>query len=117
MDTNEIKTLSFCAYLGPLFLVGLLSDEKNSRWLRFHLNQGACLFIFEAAAACLIALLSFLLGLIPAAGHIISLIFTFAAGAAALVLAGALTIYGLVSVNEGVKRPLPVIGGFVVIQY
>lgn len=117
MDKTEIKTLSFCAYLGPLWLLGLLSEGKTSRKLRFHLNQGACLFIFEMLAAVLIAVLSAVIGLIPSAGAVLSSVFSWVAGAVAFGCALWLTVYGMTGVYNDKIRPLPIVGGFSVIPY
>ena len=117
MTETEIKTFGFCAYLGPLWLLGLFGEYKTSRWLRFHLNQGACLFIAEMMAAVLVVGGAALLKLIPVAGDIISAVFAWLFGAAAVGCALYLSVYGMMGVNSGKKRQLPIIGGFSVIEY
>ena len=117
MDKAEIKTLSFCAYLGPLWLIGLLGEGKTSRRLRFHLNQGACLFIFEMLAALAVVIVSALVGLIPAVGGVMSAVISWVGGAAVFGCALWLTVCGMLGVYNEKTEKLPIVGGFSVIPY
>ena len=46
----NVKLLSILAYIGPLFLMGKLSVEKDEPHVKFHTHQGAILFCFVAGA-------------------------------------------------------------------
>ena len=65
-DAYENRYLAMLCYLGPLFLIPLFM-RQHSPFIRFHSNQGLCLFL----ASWIISLLS---GLIPLLGWIVSLL-------------------------------------------
>ena len=54
----NVKLLSILAYIGPLFLMGKLSVEKDEPHVKFHTHQGAILFCFVAGAYVVTSLLS-----------------------------------------------------------
>ncbi|MBO4363977.1 MAG: hypothetical protein J5912_06325, partial [Clostridia bacterium] len=47
-DINDNKGLTILAYIGPLVFIPMFV-RKNSKFARFHCNQGLILFILEAA--------------------------------------------------------------------
>lgn len=49
---DNTKLYSILAYIGILFLVGLLADKENPV-VRFHVNQGLVLFIASLILSCL----------------------------------------------------------------
>ena len=53
----NVKLLSILAYIGPLFLMGKLSVEKDEPHVKFHTHQGAILFCFVAGAYVVTSLL------------------------------------------------------------
>ena len=53
-DTLNVKVLSAISYLGPLFIIGRFSVEKNSDNFKFHSKQGEILF-YSMFAISLIA--------------------------------------------------------------
>ena len=53
----NVKLLSILAYIGPLFLMGKLSVEKEEDNVKFHTHQGAVLFGFVAGAYVITSLL------------------------------------------------------------
>lgn len=92
-DTRENRTMGYLCYLGPLLLVPLLA-RPNSRFLRYHCNQGLLLFIF----ALLVSVFDGLLGigwLIGIAGSIATVVWL---------------VQGLTNVSKGLRRPLSFIG-------
>lgn len=120
---NDEKAFSVLSYIGLLWLVGLLADRDNPR-VRFHVNQGIILSIFEFA-------LAFSLTVVKA---IVSAVFGFTffglplfswIGAAVnglLTLAGwclvlSYMLIGAIRAAQGRQEPLPLIGSlFTVVQ-
>jgi uncharacterized membrane protein len=107
-DIEQNKVFAVLAYLGILFLVPLLA-APNSRFARYHTNQGIVLFITSVIAYPA----SWFLG-IPFA------FFTFGLGLALPVLLGiglfALLVIGIVNAASGQCKPLPLIGHFELIK-
>ena len=44
--SEELRRLSVLSYIGPFFLLPLFL-HKDNEFIRYHANQGLCLFIFE----------------------------------------------------------------------
>lgn len=107
-DVNDIeanKLSSLCAYISILFLVPLLLC-KDSKFARFHTNQGIVLFILSAVLGVLTAVLSMILALIPFIGGIISFVIN-------LIVFGIviyLTVLGMINSATGKAKELPIIG-------
>ena len=59
-DINDNKGMSVLAYIGILFLIPLLACP-NSRFARYHTNQGLVLFLLELA----IGVVTGIFGIIP----------------------------------------------------
>lgn len=93
-DINDNKGMSVLAYIGFLFLVPLLACP-NSKFARYHTNQGLVLFLLE-----------FALGLIPIAGLIIGGLLSAVGGIFTLVL----MIMGIINAAQGQAKELPLIG-------
>ena len=92
-DIEDNKILSLFAYLGILFLIPLLA-APNSKFARFHANQGLVLFL----AGIVIGIVA----VIPILGWIVAGvggIFTFV-----------LMILGIVNAVSGKAKELPLIG-------
>lgn len=90
-DIANNKVFAILAYIGILFLVPLLA-AKESKFARFHANQGLILFIVEI----IVGILSF----IPIIGLLLWI--------ATIVLA----ILGIVNAANGKAKELPLIGKF-----
>ena len=86
------------SYIWILFLVPLLA-AKNSKFARFHANQGLVLFICSVVLGILAA--------IPIVKYVAMLL-----EVVALVLA----IIGIVNVLNGKAKELPIIGGIKLIK-
>ncbi len=103
-DIDQNKVFAVLAYLGILFLVPLLA-APNSRFARYHTNQGIVLFI--TSLICYPA--SWMLG-VPLA------FFTMGFGFALPVVLGiglfVLLVMGIVNAASGQCKPLPLIGHF-----
>ena len=92
-DISDNKVMAVLAYIWILFLVPLLA-AKDSKYARFHTNQGIILFIAEV----ILGVISF----IPIIGWIISSI----GGICTFIL----FIIGIINAVKGQAKDLPVIG-------
>lgn len=100
---GTVKIMSILAYLWILFFLPLVVCP-NSKFGRYHANQGLILLL----AGVIVNVIGAILNLIPVVGWIIRLILN----VAMLVL----TILGIVNVCNGETKPLPIIGGFTLIK-
>lgn len=102
-DVDQNKIFAVLAYLGILFLVPLLA-AKESRFARYHTNQGVVLFI--AAIICSVG--GSILSFIPIVGCIVL----------PVVMIGifALMIMGIINAAKGECKPLPLIGQYKLIK-
>ena len=92
-DIEKNKLISVIAYLGVLVMIPLFI-ARESRFARFHTNQGLVLFLF--------GLISYAAGLVPYIGWII--------GAAVSIFKLLLVIVGVLNAIKGEAKELPVIG-------
>lgn len=96
-DIEANKVFSILAYIGLLFLVPLLA-APNSKFARFHTNQGLVLFIADV----ILSVIASLCGFIPFVGWIVSLV----CGLACLVF----MILGIINAANGRAKELPLMG-------
>ena len=99
-DANKHRAFGILSYIGILFLIGLFA-AKDSKWTRFHTNQGLVLCILDAA----LVIMNYTLGLIPYVGIVFRILYW--VGAAIVV---ALAVIGIVNTAKGKAKNLPVIG-------
>ncbi len=97
-DIQENKVFAILAYLGILFIVPLLA-APNSKFARYHANQGSVLFITLLA----VLIVSLIFGLIPVLGIIIRVIL--------YLCFLTLLVIGIVNAAQGKAKELPLIGG------
>ena len=105
-DIQDNKIMAVLAYIGLLLLIPLFA-AKNSKFARFHVNQGLPLMIVGLA----IGIISIPLGLIPIVRIITSIIF----GLAGLCVL-ALAILGIVNAATGKAKELPLVGKFKILK-
>ena len=105
-DAERNKVFALLAYIGPLFLVPLLAVPQ-SRFARYHTNQGVVLFL----AALLTSIASVVMARLPLIGWLGSIVSSLI-GLCALVL----MILGILNAVSGKCKPLPLIGQFEVIK-
>ena len=98
-DIEDNKLMGVLAYIGILFLVPLFA-AKESKFAKFHTNQGILLFIVGVAGA--------IVGLLPIIGWILAPIISLATLA--------LTILGIVNVCQGKAKELPIIGKYKILK-
>ena len=102
-DQSNTILFSILSYIGILWLIPLLV-EKNDKVVRFHVNQGIVLFIFDiigSIAVGIIPVISFL-------GVVIASLFG--------ILCFVLMIIGIVNAANKSEKPLPIIGKFQVLK-
>lgn len=107
-DQNDIesnKVMAVLAYIGLLFLIPLLV-AKDSKFAKFHTNQGIVLFIADIAIGVVIGVLAVILAFIPVVGPIIAAIVSGVLGLAIF----ALMILGIINAATGKAKELPLIG-------
>jgi len=90
---NNNKLYNILAYVGILFLVGLIA-APNEPDVKFHVNQGLVLCLLEIALG--------IIAVIPVIGWVVG----FAGSIFCLVLA----IMGIISASKGEQKELPLIG-------
>lgn len=101
-DTQDIQTNKIWAalsYVGILFILPLLVNGGQSRYAKYHANQGLILFL----ADIVVGIANAILGLIPVLGGILSALLDLALLA--------LMILGIINAVNGKAKQLPLIGG------
>ena len=114
VDIQNNTLVSVLAYLDILVLIPLIFS-RDSRYARFHTNQGLVLLIFTVAAFAVRRILTALIGWIPIFGWlgawIVNIVFGLA-GIGILILA----IIGIINALSGRAKRLPVIGGIDILK-
>lgn len=98
-NSNQ-RLMAILSYLGILFLIPMLSSEKNDPFVKFHLNQGIVLFIIGAIVSFAAA--------IPFIGWLVGL----AGGAFCLVMC----ILGVIAAYNMQTKPLPILSQFTILN-
>ncbi len=105
-DRKDNLVMALLSYIGILVLVPIFASE--SKYVRFHANQGLVLFICEI----ILAIAGAIIGIIPILGWIVAPIFGFVFGLVALAFA----IIGIINVAMGRAKELPLIGGIKILK-
>ena len=101
-DTQDIQTNKVWAalsYVGILFILPLLVNGGQSRYAKYHANQGFILFL----ANIVVGIARASLGKIPVLGAVLSAVLSLASLA--------LMIIGIINAANGKAKQLPLIGG------
>lgn len=109
-DQSNTILFSILSYIGILWLIPLLV-EKNDKVVRFHVNQGIVLFIFDIIGSIAVGILSAIFVFIPVIsflGVVIASLF----GNLCFVL----MIIGIVNAANKSEKPLPIIGKFQILK-
>jgi len=115
-DIQDNKLMAVLSYLGILLLIPLAtSAHKTSPYVKFHLNQGIILVIFEIA-------FSVVYGILVAIATAI-MIASWGLGSVLMVIFGllwfvpaALVILGIINSATGKFKELPIIGKFKILK-
>ena len=99
-DINKNRVFGIFAYIGWLVLIPIFA-AKNSKWARFHANQGLVLAILSTASI----IVFYLLSLIPYIGWLFSVLdWIVSIGFTALM------VIGIITAATGKAKELPLIG-------
>ncbi len=109
-DINQNKAMAILAYIGLLVLVPIFA-AKESRFARFHSNQGLILLIVDVILGVAIAILSAIFLAISWRLVFLSTILNLLW----LPMLG-LHILGIINASSGKAKELPVIGKFKLIK-
>ena len=101
-DIEQNKVMAILAYLGWLVIIPLLA-ARNSKFARFHANQGLILAIVATVVYVVLAILT-LIPVIRWIFYIVEAVF----GVAVFILA----VMGIINAVNGKAKDLPVIGSF-----
>ena len=109
-DQSNTILFSILSYIGILWLIPLLV-EKNDKVVRFHVNQGIVLFIFDIIGSIAVGILSAIFVFIPVIsflGVVIASLFG--------ILCFVLMIIGIVNAANKSEKPLPIIVKFQILK-
>jgi uncharacterized membrane protein len=112
-DVEQNKMVAIAGYV--FFLVPVIL-APNSKFARFHANQGLLLFIMLVVVVTLVSMLEACVWLVGVVFRSISILEYFFAGSFHLLQAGLLAVwvallaYGIVQAAHGLRKPLPAIG-------
>ena len=106
-DINKNKALSILSYIGILFIIPLIAAPQ-SKFARFHANQGLVLFIVEAVIGVASSIVTAIATMIASfIGSLVGAVFS---------LIGVVTfifmIIGIINAAQGKAKELPLIGNF-----
>lgn len=105
-DINQNKVMAVLAYIGILVLVPLLA-APNSKYARYHANQGLLLFIAEICLGVVMGIFIW----IPVLNIIIGIL-----GGIVSLLLFVLAIIGIVNACQGKAKGLPILGKFKILR-
>ena len=115
-DIEQNKTMALLAYFGPLVLVPMLA-AKESKFARFHSNQGLILLIVMIAWAIIYRILMAIFrsilwnsgawGAYSLIGTLLSLVY---------IIFTILAIIGIINSLKGKAKELPIIGKFKILK-
>lgn len=126
-DIENNKVMALFAYIGILFLIPLLA-AKDSKYARYHTNQGIILFITDMAVGLVLSVLGTVAGFIGVIFGLIDIsvltilvtaIFGLLTGIASLVMCAlilVLMVLGIYNAYTGKAKELPVIGKFRILK-
>ncbi len=102
----NIKFLSVIAYIGPLFVIGKFSYEKDCNQVKFHCKQGEVLFYIMATLVLVSIFLDFSFNFVLDSLSIICFLFNIGVGVSWMIL----SIMGATSALSSTKVRLPIVG-------
>jgi len=105
-DINDNKVMGVLAYIGILWLVPLLA-AKDSKFARFHANQGLVLWL----ASIILSVASAVLAIIPIVGCVAAILLP-VVGIGGFVL----MILGIINAAQGKAKELPIIGKYRILK-
>ena len=110
-DIEQNKAMALLSYIGILFIIPLLA-APNSKFARFHANQGLVLFIAEIVLGVAVSIVS---GILTAILWFLSIIMALVGSLLGLV-GFIFMVLGIVNAINGKAKELPLIGGIKLIK-
>lgn len=107
-DIENTKYMNILAYLGILFLIPMFVN-KESKFTKFHVNQGIVLCIFSVAGSIVFSILGTIVSFIPFVGFLIGLVISLISLAYSIVIF-VFMILGIINTCTGKAKELPLIG-------
>lgn len=98
-DIENNKVICALAYIPILFFLPLIACPKDSKFAKFHANQGLLFFILSI----LVGIVCFIIGHIPVFGLIVNILL-------GVIMLG-MFLFGLINTLQGKAKELPLIGG------
>ena len=97
-DVEKNRLMAALSYFGPLVLVPIFG-AKDSKFAKFHANQGLVLFLLELACVCLkgVKVIGWIFGLV-------------------LIVLAILAVVGIVYACQGKAKELPVVGNWKILK-
>ncbi len=119
-DINENWVFAIFSYIGLLFLIPLLA-RGNSKFCKFHINQGVTLFIAELAITVVLTILNLIIRLIFGHGflvviEVILLIVVDLVGGVIALATLILAVMGIINVVKHQAKELPLISKFKILK-
>ncbi len=108
-DEFNVKFLSVVSYIGPLYLIGKFSVEKDSEQVKFHNKQGEILFYVFCVLYFICALLHLVEKLTSGVIELVAFLMTVGVSVALIIL----MLIGVTSAFKGTKVRLPIVSLFV----
>lgn len=109
-DIQQNKTMAILAYIGPLVLIPIFA-ARNSRFARYHANQGLILLIAEAIYSTIYGILSRIL---------LSISFLLYLPFSILGLVNAVfvlfAVLGIINAAKGYAKQLPFLGKYQILK-
>ena len=110
-DAQDNKVMGILAYLGILILIPIFA-AKESRFARYHANQGLILIIAAIALQIAVSILNVILLAISWKLVAITSLFSAAVGIACFVF----VIIGIINAAKGEMKELPLIGKYRILK-
>jgi uncharacterized membrane protein len=118
-DASANKVFGILAYIGILVLVSIFAAPKESKYSRFHANQGLVLLITDVALGIACSIISAILTAIAFASFALAGLFAILASIlwiAYVIFILVLIIMGIVNAANGELKQLPIIGKFTILK-
>ena len=109
-DVEKNKLMAVLSYLGILVVIPIIV-APDSKFVRYHANQGLLLLVTSAVYGVIARILSVVLGWIPIVGAIILGLFSLV-GLVIFIFA----ILGIVNSVQGNAKELPIIGSYRILK-
>ena len=109
-DINSNKVMAILAYLGILVLVPIFA-AKDSKFARFHANQGLVLFLAEIAFYIVLTIVSAIILAISWKLYFIITILSLV-----WIVFLVLAIIGIINAAQGKAKPLPLVGNMQILK-